>query len=132
MIRYVLAPVHRMSQGQLTAADWMTVLRSALLGLYRETAVLAAVVTTAVHLTPTRPSSPNLRQVMFDQLLNRWQCFFYTVPANVLLFTHPRIRGPGQPSYDLLLEQSSTNAVYDPGVQKCTLQVSDRAQQVLV
>lgn len=36
---------------------------------------------------------------------------------------HCRLRGLGQPSYDLLFKQSSTNTVHDPGVQKCTLQV---------
>lgn len=38
-----------------------------------------------------------------------------------------RLRGLGQPSYDLLLEQSLTNAVHDAGVQKCTLQVRNYA-----
>lgn len=126
--------VHRMSQEQQTAVDWMTVPRSGLLGLYRETAVQAAVVTTAVHLTPTRPSSTNPKQVRFGHLLNMWQYLFYTVRADFLvLVSCPlcRLRGLGQPSYDLLLEQSSANAVHDPGVQKCTLQVSNYAQKCL-
>lgn len=58
--------VHRMSRGQQIAVDWMTVHRSVSLDPFRETAVQAAVVTTAVHLTPTRPSSTNLRQVRFE------------------------------------------------------------------
>lgn len=115
-----------MSQEQQIAVDSMIVPRSGSLDRYQETVQQAAVETTAVHLTPTPPSSTNLRQVRFDHLSNMWHCSFCTTTADHLLLVFCsccRLRGLGQPSYDLLFEQSSTNTVHDPGVQKCTLQV---------
>lgn len=54
--------------------------------------------------------------------------------TSCLLFSPPpqcRLCGLGQSSYDLLFEQSSTNAVHDPGVQKCALQVRKLAEVLL-
>ena len=62
--------VSRMSQEQQIAVDWMTVPRSGSLGPCQGTVLQAAVATTAVHLTPTHPSSTNLRLVGFAQFLN--------------------------------------------------------------
>ena len=55
-----------------------------------------------------------------------WQYTFNTTPADLWLpISCPCIRlcGLGQPGYDLLLEQSSTDTVHDSGVQKRTVQV---------
>lgn len=134
LLIYLYIDVHRMSREQRIAVDWMTVPRSALLGLYHETAVQAAVVTTVVHLTLTRPSSTNLTRVRFDHQFDFWQPFLYMISADFLLLVscpHCRLCGLGQPSYDLLLEQSFTNAVHDPWVQKCTLQVRNNTQKCM-
>lgn len=64
LLKYIVYE-RRMSQEQQIAVGWMTAPRSALLGPYRGTALQAAVVTTAVPLTPTHPSSTNLRRVRF-------------------------------------------------------------------
>lgn len=60
--------VFRMSQEQQIAVDSMIVPKSGSLGRYQGTAQQAAVVITAVRLTPTPPSSANLRQVSFGHL----------------------------------------------------------------
>lgn len=62
--------VCRMNQEQQIAVDLMTALKSGLLGHCLETVLQAAVETTVVHLTPTRPSSTNLKRVRFCHLLN--------------------------------------------------------------
>lgn len=117
-----------MSQEQQIVVEWMIVPRSDLLGPYPETALQAAVVTTVVHLTPTHPYSTNLTRVRFDFLLICNSTDFIRLQSMSLYLiscpTH-RLCGPGEPSYDLLFEQSSSNTVYDPRVQKCTLQVSN-------
>lgn len=50
------------------------------------------------------------------------------ISADFSTTTQFRLRWLGQPSYDLLLEQSLTNFVHDAGVQKCTLQVRNYTQ----
>lgn len=68
--------------------------------------------------------------------------FFYYFGSNFLslttlprhsnqTFCYHRLRRLGQPSYDLLPEQPLADAVYDPRVQKCTLQVRRKCLESL-